>query len=469
MRRLFYLVALTAIAILIFNACERTVEQTDSTDNDNNNSVYTEDESDYEWDSLNVTLIALNDDDVEVTGTGAAYSASQIVINTGGTYQINGELTNGQILVQATEDDTVKLILDNVDITCSTGPAIYVETSRRIIIILNENSDNYLADATSYANEELNGTIYSKSDLAFSGEGTLNVTGNYKDGIVSKDGLIFSSGTYVIDAVDDGIRGKDYLVINDGTYSINSDGDAIKSDNEEDGFGYILINTGTFTISSSGDGISAYSDLIIYDGMFDINCYSSRSSAKALKAGDLLQIEYGSFTLESVDDALHSNYDISINEGDFSIDSDDDGIHAENEIVIENATITINSSLEGIEAAYITVNDGTINVKANDDGFNATKGTGAASDDGSQLIVNGGTITVNMSGNDVDAMDSNGDITINGGIVNLNLPTSGMSEALDANGTITIGNDATVYENGEIYTGSSGGSGGGGRPGSGGR
>ena len=458
MRRLIYLCACAALAVLFFNTCERNVDEIDVSDSDNNNSVYTEDESNYEWDSLNVTLVELQGDDVEITGSGAAYSSPQLIITSGGTYQLTGELTNGQILVQTSENDTIKLLLDNTDITCSNGPAIYVESSERTIIITNDSSDNYLADGTSYTNEELNGTIFSKSDLAFSGEGSLNITGNYKDGIVSKDGLILSSGTYIIDAVDDGIRGKDYLVINSGTYSINSGGDAIKSDNEDSGFGYIQINTGIFNITSSGDGISAYSELLIYNGTFDINCSTSQSSAKALKAGELLQIESGVFTLECVDDAVHSDYNILINEGDFTISTKDDGIHAEHNLVIENAIINIISSLEGIEGGYITVNAGTINVKATDDGFNATQGTEVMRDDGSQLIVNGGTITVNMSGNDVDAMDSNGDITINGGTVNLNFPANSVpSSALDANGTISIASNATVYANGEIYTGSSGG------------
>ena len=429
----FILFTWSALAVLFFNTCERNVEDTDSSDSDFNNSVYTENESDYEWDSLNVTLIVLKGDDVAITGEGAIYNGMQVVIDTGGTYQITGELSNGQIHVQASKDEIVQLLLDNVYITCSNGPAIYVESAKRAIIILNDSSDNYLADGTSYTNEELNGTIYSKSDLAFSGEGALKVTGNYKDGIVSKDGLILSLGTYVIVSVDDGIRGKDYLVINGGTYSINSSGDAIKSDNEEDGFGYIQINNGIFNITSHDDGISAFNDLLIYNGTFDISCSASQSSAKALKAGDMLQIEYGIFTLESVDDAIHSDYDISIKEGNFTIDTDDDGIHAEHNLVIENAAITINSSLEGIEGGYITVNDGTIKVTASDDGFNATQGKETMGNDGSQLIINGGTITVNVSGGDVDAMDSNGDITIKGGTVNLYHPTQGPCEALDAN------------------------------------
>jgi hypothetical protein len=358
------------------------------------------------------------------------------------------------------------LILDNVSLTSNDNACVYAETADNVIIILNEESVNTLADNSIYTSEEQNAVVFSKTDLFITGAGLLRIEGNYKDGITSKDGLVMYSGTYEINAVDDGIRGKDYLVIKDGNYTINSGGDAMKSDNEDEGFGNITITTGVFNISTNADGIAAQNNLTISDGTYTITTSVSGYdiSAKSLKAGGVLYIEDGEFILNSDDDAVHSDYNITIKEGNFIIDTDDDGIHSENDILIETAIITINSSVEGIEAGKITVNDGTININASDDGFNATQGNEVMSNDGSQLIVNSGNITVNMSGNDVDAMDSNGDITINGGTVNLNLPTQGMSEALDANGTIEIASGATVYENGEIYTGSSNNRPGGGRP-----
>lgn len=453
---------LAFLSLSLVLSCERNVVEPDETDIPDENSVYIEEDIVATWDSTNATKIELRGNEVEITGEGALFEGGQITISKGGEFHITGDLTNGKIKIAANEQNTVKLILDNVSLTSDDNACIYAETARNVIIVLNNESVNSLTDNSAYTSDEQNAVIFSRTDLALIGDGKLTIQANYKDGITSKDGLAIVSGNYEIEAIDDGIRGKDYLVVKDGTYTIHSGGDAIKSDNEDEGFGNIFITTGVFNITANADGIAAQSTLKIADGIFNINTSAGGNdiSTKALKAGDLLYIEYGVFMLESVDDAVHSDYDILIVEGDFTIDTDDDGIHAEHDLVIENAAITINSSLEGIEGGYITVYDGTIDIKATDDGFNATQGREVMSDDGSQLTVKGGTITVNMSGRDVDAMDSNGDITITGGTVNLYFPTSGPSEALDANGKITIGSSASVYENGEVYTGSRGGPGG---------
>lgn len=460
--RNYKLSILALFSILLVFACERDViESEEKDDPTDGNSEYVEKEIDNTWDSISSTTIELLGSDVDITGEGAVFESNQITISEGGQYLVTGTLDNGKIKIAADELDTVKLMLDNVSLTSYDNACIYAKTAAYVILILNEASENSLTDISTYTNEEQNAVVYAKTDLAITGEGSLTIEANYKDGITSKDGLVITSGSYEVNAADDGIRGKDYLVIEGGNYSITSGGDAIKSDNEDVGFGNITINTGVFAITSNADGIAAKGDLTIKDGTFTIttNNDDTSVSTKALKAGSSLDIDDGSYIIESDDNAIHSEYDITINEGTFSIDTDNDGIHADNEIIIENADITINSSAEGIEAGYITVNDGTIKVNASDDGFNATQGTEVMSDDGSQLTINGGDITINMSGNDVDALDSNGDITINGGTINLNIPTQGVAEALDANGSIEIADAATVYENGEIYTESNSGPG----------
>ncbi len=457
---------LILLSLLLVFACERDIaESNEEAEVIDENSEYVESEIDESWDSLGVTSLVLSGSDVSITGSGALFESQQIVISEAGEYYLTGSLDAAQLVVSAGDDDTVKLILDNVTLHSNDNACIYAETAECVYIVLNDGSVNTLSDNSSYSSEEQNALIFSKTDLVISGEGQLTVQANYKDGIASKDGLVIASGVFDIDAADDGIRGKDYLVIKDGTFSINSGGDAIKSDNEEEGYGNISILKGSYSIVSDADGIAAQSDLYITDGTFDITTTASAYdvSAKALKAEGLLYIESGTFILDSDDDAIHSNNDMTIVGGDFTISTADDAIHADNELEMENPTISISSSIEGIEAGYITVDGGSYVVYATDDGFNATQGSEVMSNDGSQLIVNDGTITVNMSGNDVDAMDSNGNITINGGTLNLNLPTEGVAEALDANGTITIASDATVYENGEVYTASS--SSGGNRPG----
>ena len=148
--------------------------------------------------------------------------------------------------------------------------------------------------------------------------------------------------------------------------------------------------------------------------------------AKAVKAKGSVHFISGSATISSADDAIKASVSLTVNGG----------------------SIDILNSVEGLEAPTIEINGGTILLAATDDGINATQGEEVFNNDGSELNVNGGTITVNMSGSDVDCMDSNGDITILGGLVNLNYPAQGPSSALDSNGTTTIGPNAEVYGNG---------------------
>jgi len=149
--------------------------------------------------------------------------------------------------------------------------------------------------------------------------------------------------------------------------------------------------------------------------------------SKALKADGAITINSGVIEISSADDAIKSNESITFNDG----------------------SLEVTSSVEGLEAPFITINDGTIEIAATDDGINSTQGEEVFNDDGSLTTINGGNVTVNMSGNDVDAIDSNGDIVIVGGVVHLNFPTQGPSSGLDANGSVTIGPDAEVYENGQ--------------------
>jgi len=434
----FYLLWVFILGSLI--GCERNLDQDD--DNDSSSEYY-EDESDYQWNSLTATKIILLDNKAEISGNGAFFNNNQLLINDEGEYWICGDLSDGQIRVQAPDTDRVKLILDSVSVTCSNNPAIYVETAKKVVIILADGSTNTLTDGSSYSTGNLNAAVYSKSDLVMWGNGTLNVNANYKDGITSKDGFIIKSGTYNIAAVDDGIRGKDYLVIKGGTFTVNSGGDAFKSDNETSGFGYIDIVTGKYTVIAGGDAFQAESDLTIEDGTFNIKTINLAVSEKGLKAGDLLVINGGEYTIETVDDAVHSNQDMEISGGSFNISTGDDGFHADNALTIDYADIIINQSYEGIEAKTLTIKDGNITINSSDDGLNAASGDGSSNDpmhpgsgsSNNNLILEGGTIFVYASG---DGVDINGSITMTGGCLVVHGPTANDNGALDYDGSFMI-------------------------------
>jgi hypothetical protein len=95
------------------------------------------------------------------------------------------------IVINAGDDDLVRLILNGVNITNSSNAPIYIANADKAIIVLAESTTNYITDGTSYSSgSEANAPIYSLGDLSFYGDGALIVDGNYEDGIVSKDGLV---------------------------------------------------------------------------------------------------------------------------------------------------------------------------------------------------------------------------------------------------------------------------------------
>lgn len=165
---------------------------------------------------------------------------------------------------------------------------------------------------------------------------------------------------------------------------------------------------------------------------------SSSESTKGIKAGNI-DISGGSITVDSADDALHSDGDLSVSGGTLSLEAGDDGIHAESRISITDGAVIISGSYEGIEAAEISVSGGSVSVKASDDGINASDGTSQGGmgrySSGAAVNISGGFLYVDADG---DGIDSNGDMTVSGGMVIVNGPTNNGNGALDCNGEITV-------------------------------
>lgn len=425
----------------------------DSNDDSTVDSVQGDSE-DGVWDTNEEILVELEVNSISVTGSGAIVDDTNLLISAAGTYRITGSLSDGQIIVDSDDDEIVRLIFDNMDITNSNNAPINIQSAARTIIVLAAGTYNTLTDANEYTyadgEDEPNAALYSKDDLTITGSGYLTVNANYNDGITSKDGLLISNGNISVVAKDDGIRGKDYLIIEDGNFTVNAQGDAFKSDNEDDGKGYISIASGIFNLTAGADGIQAKSSIEIVDGDFTLSSgggssanLGSDDSAKALKATLDITIESGDFTIDSADDAIHANGSITIDGGTFEIASGDDGIHADIEIKINDGDINIAKSYEGIESEVIIINGGNIHVIASDDGINVAGGAdnsgytprGNSGNSDYYLQINDGYIVVNATG---DGLDSNGNIEMSGGIVLVNGPTGNGNGALDYDGTYYI-------------------------------
>lgn len=432
-----------------------TDSSTEDSDEEDVSGEDHEDSADYVWDSSDVIDIELNGDSITVNATGVAtVDGSTVTITSAANYRITGTLNNGQVIVDTDDKETIRLILNGVDITCSNIAPIYIVDAKKVILVLNEGTENYVSDGTSYVLEEgtdePNAAVFSKSDLTIYGDGTLNVDANYNDGVASKDGLIIKSGTVIVNSVDDGIRGKDYVIVKGGKITVNADGDGVKSDNDADAEeGYVTVEAGVINVVSDGDAIQATTDVTVTGGKITLTSGGgsngvvySGTSAKGIKANVSVTINGGTFTLDSADDAVHSNDEITINGGTFDISTGDDGIHADTSLEVNGGTIDITESYEGIESATITINDGDIDITSSDDGINTAGGNdgsgmeqrGGRGQDGFtesgnyNLYINGGYILIDSDG---DGVDANGAVTMTDGYVIINGPTSNMNGALD--------------------------------------
>lgn len=371
------------------------------------------------------TTITLGDT-IVVDGEGVVVEKNKVTINSSGTYSISGTLRDGQIEVNAGDEDNVQLILNGVNITNSTSSGIYVANSKNTYVILEDGTSNEVTDGENYifedtSTDEPNAAIFSKSDLFISGTGSLKVNAKYNNGITSKDDLEIADGTISIDSVADGIRGRDSITISSGNIIINSQGDGMKSNNDEDTEkGYVLIEGGTINITSGEDGIQA-------------------ETVATITGGDI--------TINSVDDSIHSKDKVEINGGTINIKSGDDGIHADSIIDINNGDITIAKSYEGIEAETININNGNIKVTSSDDGVNASGGDDGSSINGrpgqnnfasagkGTININGGKIVVDASG---DGLDANGSIYMKDGTVIVNGPEDNANGSVDYDGEFQI-------------------------------
>ena len=347
-----------------------------------------------------------------------------ITITQGGIYKITGTSTNSNITVDTEEE--VTLVLDNVELTNETGPAITIENSKNTTLtLLNTNK------LSGGKKEDYNAVIYSKDDLTINGTGLLEITTDFENGIKVNNDLTIETDI-TVNSKTNGIIGKDNITIKSGNINITSGGDAIKSNNNEDETkGNITIENANITINSQEDGIQAEQTLTINNGTFDIKTSSgaktlngkterdntqttSEESKKAIKASNVI-INKGTFIIDAYEDGIHSNGNLTINEGTIEIKSSDDALHGDALIEINDGTLNLTAS-EGIEGTYIKINGGNITINAADDGINAGKKSNEYTP---TIEINGGNITIQMSSGDTDAIDSNGNLYINGGTINI--------------------------------------------------
>lgn len=454
------------------SACT-TQEDTEQKQQENTTSThitYDEDDAYQAYDQSDVEVISLSQ------------QSGDVAITKAGTYLLQGSL-QGSISIAVSKEDTVRLILDNVEIQASNEPAIACTQAKKLIISLPEGTNNVIEDAGTYEDQStdaIDATIFSQDDLTINGTGTLQVNATYLDAIKTKDTLKLMEGTYEITSADDAFTGKDFIYIHAGTYQIQAEGDGFKTTYDtDDAKGDLIVEDGSFQITAGSDGFQSVHQMYIYDGTFVIesgggsingatssNAFqpggfgmwnqttttdTDTTSAKGIKAGGDFVIYGGTYHLDTSDDALHSNANLTIMSGNYTISSGDDGMHADETLTIEDGTIDITKSYEGLEGNSVIIQNGYIQVTSSDDGINSA---GGSDDESSQpspdrfgasgnhnIEIYGGSIQVDANG---DGLDANGSILMESGTVVIFGPEDNANAALDYDGTFDISGGTLV-------------------------
>ncbi len=489
------------------------------------------------YEESGAVYVTLSDDGITGETDGVVIDGQMVTITAEGTYIFSGTLSEGQIVVDA-DNAKVQIVFDNVDITCASSAAVYVKSAEKVFVTLAEGSQNTLRNTDEYVaidDNNIDAVIFAKSDLTLNGTGSLTIISAEGHGIVSKDDLKITGGTYDITAAGHALSGKDSVRIADGTFILTAEKDGIHAENADDEEkGYIYIADGDFTITSDGDGMDASNIVQIEDGTLDITAGGgaanslkthesdvpgggmpqngekpdgesmpqmgekpdgenmtemgkrpdgttppekpsqtdqsdtadetaapdnatdhqsssaettedtttdeSGTSTKGIKAGGGMYLNGGTYQIDSADDSIHSNENITIADGTYTLATGDDGVHADDALIVNGGTITVTESYEGLEGLAVTINDGTIDITASDDGINTA---------GEKMELNGGYIHILAGG---DGVDSNGDLTINGGEIYIDGPSDNGNSAID------YGDRSSAYVNGGtlVAIGSSG-------------
>lgn len=475
-------------------------------------SVFTDRDMDASCSEADSIKIQLNGGSISCDSIAVEVSDTTATIQKEGTYLLFGTLEDGSIVVDADKTDKIQLVLNCVSIRCDTSAAIYVRQADKVFVTLADDSENTLSSGGTFeadGDTNIDAVIFSRNDLTLNGNGSLSITSPGGHGIVSKDSLRVTGGTYAIDAASHGLSGKDEVSIANGSFTIVAGKDGIHAENADDAeAGTIYLENGTYNITAGGDGISASGSCRIVDGDYTITAgggsengqqHSSNQGfgrgQKDMSGGmdampadrqmpdgqDLPQHgmggkggmgggkgfdsmnqkptdTQGTFAPTEEMDTVSTKGikagSLTIDGGSFTIDSADDGLHANGSMTILGGELEIASGDDGIHADdTVIIADGSVNITTSYEGI-----------EGRHVEIQGGEITLTATddglnaagGRDGSGFGMRGDtftqsgdtpsVVISGGTVNV----TASGDGIDANGTLDI-TGGTVTVSGPTY------------------
>lgn len=390
-------------------------------------------------------------------GSTITQNDSIYTITQAGEYTVTGLLSEGQIVVNADDNAEITIVLNGTSITCSNGSPIYIKNADNVKIKSEENTYNCIVDARAEADdnpdnsssENGNAAIYAACDLKLVGKGALSVTGNYNNGIQSKDDISIKNVTIKVNAVNNAIKGNDEAAIESGEIiAISRKGDGIKTSNSSLSTkgkqkGNVIISGGNIDIYAACDGIdAAYGVDVSGDGNLNIytDTYSdyseavaadnSGSSASSVGTPPDMNNTQNNGNMGNPPDMNNSSSNPGM-KGNFG-----GGNRAANGMPGNNSSGNSSKksySTKGIKAkSEINISGAAINISSTDDGIHANSDSGVleTGEDGKGIIsISGGTITISTGD---DGIHADKELNITDGYINVLTSYEGL-EAITIN------------------------------------
>ena len=398
------------------------------------------------YDESQASQITLADQTATVTGQGASFSDQTLTITQAGTYVLTGIGKNIKLVVEAADTDQVHLVFQNLTLE-GEGTLLQINKSQEVVISLAEGSQNALTESQANDDEEVKATIHSQVPLTLNGTGNLTLTALTKNALEVEDDLKVLGGTYTVKAANHGFKAEGALAIEAATLTIEAGKDGLHAEHDETTErANISLNPTQLSIAATEDGVDAGNELTIKGGTITVS-----QSEEGLEARVIRQLG-GDVTIKSSDDGVNASAGSSSKTSDTSATSK-----------TTDASATSNTADTSSSASQATATPAATSQadQANKD-KNATlpsppagqappqggqppqngQGPGGMppggqeeSDPSLQIILEGGTLTIDAEG---DGIDSNGTVSISGGSLVVNGSVQGGNGPLDAAGDITI-------------------------------
>lgn len=400
-------------------------------------------------------------------------------------YKVSG---SGAGSLKIYSDHLYELELSGITLTNTSGPAINLQSKKRVFIVADEGTTNTFADGSTYATstEDQKGTIFSEGQMVFCGSGTIKVTSNAKHAICTDQYMVMDAGTVTVpSAASDGIHVDSRFIMQGGTLNVTSAGDGVQAEG-----GNIAINGGTLNISTTGEtahgftaeryfratggtatvtvrgngskAIKSDANVVFTGGNFMLttsgkSLYESNdlTNPACIKADSCIYLSDAKLTCKSTGaggKGINADNDLKIDGGTISVittggeykyssslSSSAKGICSEANIMINGGSTTVSTLTsdgdEGVESKNTFImNDGELTVNSYDDAINASKA----------VIIEGGKIYAYAVHN--DGIDSNGSLTIGGG------KTMALSAAGSPEEGMDCDNSSVVVTGGVLFT-----------------